>query len=72
MCSGKSFDEGYVAVNVSSLLDKKIMTMFKFHNILILFALLDKKIMTNVQIPQHFDSFRVSLTEITSVNNLPL
>ena len=33
--------------------------------------LLDKKIITNVKTPQHFDSFRLSTTEIASENNLP-
>ena len=34
--------------------------------------LLDKKIITNVKTSQHLDSFRLSTTEITSKNNLPL
>ena len=50
--SGISFDEGYVAVNESQLLDKKIMT--------------------NVKTSQHLDSFRLSTTEITFEDNLPL
>ena len=49
--SGTSFDEGYIAVNISQLLDKKIIT--------------------NVKIPQHLDSFRLSTSEITSKDNLP-
>ena len=50
--SGTSFDEGYVAVNESQLLDKKIMT--------------------NVKTSQQLDSFRLSTTEITFEDNLPL
>ena len=34
--------------------------------------LLNKKIITNVKTPQHFDSFRLFTTEITSEDNLPL
>ena len=49
--NGTSFDEGYIAVNISQLLDKKIIT--------------------NVKIPQHLDSFRLSTSEITSKDNLP-
>ena len=33
--------------------------------------LLDKKIITNVKTPQHLDSFRLFVTEITSEDNLP-
>ena len=50
--SGTSFDEGYIAVHMSQLLDKKIIT--------------------NVKTPQPLDSFRLSTTEITSEDNLPL
>ena len=50
--SGTSFDEGCIAVNISQLLDKKIIT--------------------NVKIQQNLDSFRLSTTEITSEDNLPL
>ena len=49
--NGTSFDEGYIVVNISQLLDKKIIT--------------------NVKIPQHLDSFRLSTSEITSEDNLP-
>ena len=31
--SGTSFDKGYIAVNISQLLDKKIITNVKLHNI---------------------------------------
>ena len=34
--------------------------------------LLNKKIITNVKTPQHLDSFRLSTTEISSEDNLPL
>ena len=34
--------------------------------------LLDKKIIINVKTPQNLDSFRLSTTEITSEDNLPL
>ena len=50
--SGTSFDEGCIAVNISQLLDKKIIT--------------------NVKAPQHLDSFHLSITEISSEDNLPL
>ena len=50
--SGTSFDESYIAVNISQLLDKKIITY--------------------VKTPQNLDSFRLSTTEITSEDNLPL
>ena len=50
--SGTSFDEGCIGINISQLLDKKIIT--------------------NVKTPQHLDFFRLSTTEITSEDNLPL
>ena len=50
--SGTRFDEGCFAVNLSQLLDKKIIT--------------------NIKTPQHLNSFRLSTTEITSEDNLPL
>ena len=37
-----------------------------------IFQLLDKKIITNFKAPQHLDFFRLSTTEITSKDNLPL
>ena len=37
-----------------------------------IFQLLDKKIITNFKTPQHLDFFRLSATEITSKDNLPL
>ena len=49
--SGTSFDEGCIAVNISQLLDKKIIT--------------------NVKTPEHLDSFRLSIREISSRDNLP-
>ena len=49
--SGTSFDEHCIAVNISQLLDKKIIT--------------------NIKTPEHLDSFRLSIREISSRDNLP-
>ena len=37
-----------------------------------IFQLLDKKIITNVKAPQNLDSFRLSISKISSQDNLPL
>ena len=77
---GTSFVGGYIAINISQLSDKKIITNVKTPQHLDSFRLSTTKITSENNLPLQVkeivlddtEHFRLSTTKITSENNLPL